>query len=48
MLSDRSSYGQHFLNVIMIKSHHLMRHMVAAFLIERKIDALIEIALPII
>ncbi len=35
MLADRSNYQDNYLNVIELRSQHLMRHMVAAFLLGR-------------
>lgn len=48
ILSDRVNFGSHFLNVIQIKSHYLVRHMVASFLLDRQVENIMEIALPII
>lgn len=35
LLADRQNFGDAYLNVIQLRSHHLMRHMVAAFLLGR-------------
>lgn len=35
LLADRANYGDAYLNVIELRAHHLMRHMVAAFLLGR-------------
>ena len=35
MLADRQNFGDGYLNVIELRSQHLMRHMVAAFLLGR-------------
>lgn len=35
LLADRQNFGDSYLNVIELRSQHLMRHMVAAFLLGR-------------
>jgi translation initiation factor 3 subunit E len=35
LLADRMNFGDNFLNVIELRSQHLMRHMVGAFLLGR-------------
>ena len=35
LLADRVNFGDAYLNVIELRSHHLLRHMVAAFLLGR-------------
>ena len=35
LLADRQNFGDNYLNVIELRSQHLMRHMVAAFLLGR-------------
>jgi len=45
---DRASYGPDFLNIVQIKTHHLMRHMVASLVLDRQVEALSENALATI
>ena len=35
LLADRVNFGDSYLNVIELRSQHLMRHMIAAFLLGR-------------
>lgn len=35
LLADRSNFGDAYLNVVQLRSPHLMRHMVASFLLGR-------------
>jgi hypothetical protein len=35
LLADKQNFGEQYLNVIQLRSQHLMRHMVAAFLLGR-------------
>jgi len=48
ILIDKAIFGQVFLNILQIKSQSLLRHFVAALILNRNIDDLNDIVLPII
>lgn len=48
ILTDKAVYGSAFLNIIQIKSQHLLRHFIASLLLSKNNDDLIDTALPVI
>jgi hypothetical protein len=48
LLCDKATYGTLFLNVVQLRSQNLLRYLVAALLLNRNVDELVEVALPII
>ena len=47
LLSNKSSLGQSFLNILQIKCQYLLRYLIASLLINKDYDSLLEIVAPI-
>lgn len=48
ILVDRSTIGQSYLNIIQIKCHHLIRHLISSLLLSGNFDSISEVVLPVV